>query len=102
MTVPREYDSNVVAERIRRGTGYVPVFASGEALMASDFSRPVVEAALSRVGDCDLRYNGITIGDWIRIYLDLAGVMPLESKGTLAASVRDNLRRDLDSGNDGR
>lgn len=83
-----------IANAVKSGTGYVPVFATGAAIDSRDFSHEIVEAAMSRIDERDIEYCGVAVGDWMRMYLDIAGAMPFGETGTLGASILDSLRNE--------
>lgn len=84
-----------MAESIRSARGYDAVSKAFEFVVSGESDDGVVAAIAARKNEGGTIYSGMTVGTYMRIFLDLLGVEPLDERDTLAASWRDNLKREL-------
>lgn len=83
------------AESIRAARGYDAVAEAFEFVMTGESDGDAVAAMAERKDENGATYSGMTVGTYMRIFLDLVGAEPLGEAGTLAASWRDNLKSEL-------
>ena len=83
------------AESIRSARGYDAVSEAFKFVMSGEPDDDAVSAIEERKNEGGTLYSGMAVGTYMRIFLDILGVEPLGESGTLAASWRDNLKREL-------
>lgn len=94
MSIPKFTEEEAVA-LLSPEHGWASIQAIGSLMFYRQMSGRIVSAVSGPVGESEPRDFGVSLGEWVEIYLDLAGARAYDGDNPYAMEMRGKIKREL-------